>query len=38
MATKKQDYGNDSISSLKGGVGVRKRPGFIFGSYGLAGC
>ena len=31
MATKKQDYGNDSISSLKGADRVRKRPGVIFG-------
>ena len=35
MATKKQDYGNDSISSLKGADRVRKRPGVIFGSDGL---
>ena len=34
MATKKQDYGNDSISSLKGADRVRKRPGVIFGSGG----
>ena len=38
MATKKQDYGNDSISSLKGADRVRKRPGVIFGSDGLEGC
>ena len=38
MATKKQDYGNDSISSLKGADRVRKRPGVIFGSDGLDGC
>ncbi len=34
----KQDYGNDSISSLKGADRVRKRPGVIFGSDGLDGC
>ena len=38
MATKKQDYGNDSISALKGADRVRKRPGVIFGSDGLEGC
>ena len=38
MVTKKQDYGNDSISSLKGADRVRKRPGVIFGSDGLDGC
>ena len=38
MASKKQDYGNDSISSLKGADRVRKRPGVIFGSDGLEGC
>ncbi len=38
MATKKQDYGNDSISSLKGADRVRQRPGVIFGSDGLDGC
>ena len=38
MATKKQDYGNDSISALKGADRVRKRPGGIFGSDGLEGC
>ena len=37
MAVKK-DYGNDSISSLKGADRVRKRPGVIFGSDGLEGC
>ena len=35
---KKQDYGNQSISSLKGADRVRKRPGVIFGSDGLDGC
>ncbi|MDD3346383.1 toprim domain-containing protein [Oscillibacter sp.] len=38
MATKKQAYGNESISSLKGADRVRKRPGVIFGSDGLDGC
>ncbi len=38
MATKKQDYGNESISALKGADRVRKRPGVIFGSDGLDGC
>ena len=37
-AAKKQDYGNDSISALKGADRVRKRPGVIFGSDGLEGC
>jgi DNA gyrase subunit B len=35
---KKQDYGNDSISMLKGADRVRKRPAVIFGSDGLEGC
>ncbi len=35
---KKQDYGNESISSLKGADRVRKRPAVIFGSDGLDGC
>ena len=39
MANKKhQEYGNESISSLKGADRVRKRPGVIFGSDGLEGC
>lgn len=38
MTKKKQEYGNDSISSLKGADRVRKRPGVIFGSDGLEGC
>ena len=38
LAEKKQAYGNDSISSLKGADRVRKRPGVIFGSDGLEGC
>jgi len=32
------DYGNESISSLKGADRVRKRPGVIFGSDGIEGC
>ena len=32
------NYGNDSISALKGADRVRKRPGVIFGSDGLEGC
>ena len=35
---KKQEYGNESISALKGADRVRKRPGVIFGSDGLEGC
>ena len=31
-------YGNDSISALKGADRVRKRPGVIFGSDGIDGC
>ena len=38
MAKAKNQYGNDSISSLKGADRVRKRPGVIFGSDGLEGC
>lgn len=38
MAKKKQEYNNESISSLKGADRVRKRPGVIFGSDGLEGC
>ncbi len=34
----KRDYGNQSITSLKGADRVRKRPGVIFGSDGLEGC
>ena len=33
-----KEYGNESISSLKGADRVRKRPGVIFGSDGLEGC
>ena len=32
------NYGNESISQLKGADRVRKRPGVIFGSDGLDGC
>lgn len=35
---KKTEYGNDSITSLKGADRVRKRPAVIFGSDGLEGC
>ncbi|MBU3805825.1 MAG: DNA topoisomerase [Candidatus Fournierella pullistercoris] len=35
---KKQVYGNESISSLKGADRVRKRPAVIFGSDGVEGC
>ena len=35
---RKQNYGNESISALKGADRVRKRPGVIFGSDGLEGC
>ena len=38
MAKKKEEYGNESISSLKGADRVRKRPAVIFGSDGLEGC
>ena len=38
MPKKKQEYGNDSITSLKGADRVRKRPAVIFGSDGLEGC
>lgn len=38
MASKKQNYGNESISSLKGADRVRKRPAVIFGSDGIEGC
>lgn len=33
-----QEYGNESISSLKGADRVRLRPGVIFGSDGIEGC
>ncbi|MBE6563706.1 MAG: DNA topoisomerase [Ruminococcaceae bacterium] len=38
MAKKTTEYGNQSISSLKGADRVRKRPAVIFGSDGLEGC
>ena len=38
MASKGKQYGNQSISALKGPDRVRKRPGVIFGSDGLEGC
>lgn len=39
MAKKKvQEYGNESISALKGADRVRKRPAVIFGSDGIEGC
>ena len=36
--TKSQEYGNESISQLKGADRVRLRPAVIFGSDGLEGC
>ena len=38
VLAKKQEYGNESIKSLKGAARVRKRPAVIFGSDGLEGC
>ena len=39
MAGKKtKDYGNESITKLKGADRVRKRPAVIFGSDGIEGC
>ena len=38
MAKKAVEYGNESISSLKGADRVRKRPAVIFGSDGIEGC
>lgn len=35
---KTEEYGNESISSLKGADRVRLRPGVIFGSDGIEGC
>ena len=36
--TKQEQYGNSSISMLKGEERVRKRPAVIFGSDDLEGC
>ncbi len=38
MPKQKEEYGNQSITSLKGADRVRKRPAVIFGSDGLEGC
>ncbi len=38
MTKSKNEYGNHSITSLKGADRVRLRPGVIFGSDGLEGC
>ena len=38
MPKKNGEYGNQSISSLKGPDRVRKRPAVIFGSDGIEGC
>lgn len=38
MAKKTQQYGNESISMLKGADRVRLRPAVIFGSDGIEGC
>ena len=38
MPKKTADYGNQSITSLKGADRVRKRPAVIFGSDGIEGC
>lgn len=38
MAKKSNEYGNESISSLKGADRVRRRPAVIFGSDGIEGC
>lgn len=38
MAGRTSEYGNESISMLKGADRVRKRPAVIFGSDGLEGC
>ena len=35
---RKQEYGNESITSLKGADRVRKRPAVIFGSDGVEMC
>ena len=38
MANSAAQYGNESITQLKGADRVRKRPGVIFGSDGIDGC
>ena len=38
MSKATEQYGNDSISQLKGADRVRKRPGVIFGSDDIEGC
>ena len=38
MAKKREEYGNESIQTLKGAERVRKRPAVIFGSDGIEGC
>ena len=38
MAKKHEEYGNESIQTLKGAERVRKRPAVIFGSDGIEGC
>ena len=38
VPSKPAEYGDESITSLKGADRVRKRPGVIFGSDGLEGC
>ena len=38
MELKAKNYGNESISALKGADRVRKRPAVIFGSDGIEGC
>ncbi len=38
MNKKSNEYGNESIYSLKGADRVRKRPAVIFGSDGIEGC
>ncbi len=38
MTKKQNQYGNDSLSALKGAERVRRRPAVIFGSDGIEGC
>ena len=38
MTKKREEYGNESIQSLKGADRVRNRPAVIFGSDGIEGC